>query len=1258
MFGSTEGNGDLQMARQLNTVVCQQSDDEPRSMACLHAAVRAWWLAEYSGWYMDTSNLSLEPGVDIDAEDRERSKLFMEALRDGAFDMVLAIVADVKASDWQDPARASIRQWLQRKAPSLPPDTVPFSDYFQLCLANQMEIFVDASISNLPDVLRKLRTEEDEQRQMKHGQEQDLDLERFLLIIAYAYDGRPEAADAFWADPDSNLAGFLQWASRRASTPLVTAFCEMLQSLSEDTESATSAHEFLLDDGHHATGKMRRNLSLTWSQILKELEFYIHKIREKPTTTQTQIQAYKAGKIIDEQAEAEPEFAMMLECYLRLIAKLASQSEPARVFLRDCEPKLYELLFELISSLVPPRLRSCAFNVLAALLCRKDLEQSRMTWEYLDSCMSGYFLAPSVQKSTTGPNATPPSYYMEALFEDISPQFEDTCSFVQFLTALACLPEGYAPLNDTLPFSETLGASIRIRPGIEPYVDFALGYVFARKTADGSDRIQQRILRYTCLEFALTCLATFNEDLIVFASQTSIPVDAAISTSDLATYVGLHPFARVMEWFYDSQFMQTLMQTVHQESAEVGVAAPDSPLILSVLRTIEVILKVLELQTTYLSLVRPIVKPHARQPSRSLAIPTSNAAYASIEDGLMTNLKLISDLGRYCGLGNADLTHASLKLLEKLSTSARIISAWQAGPDRQVRRNKAIVALEENGDVDAVSGSFISEFGAELDHYRKDESASYRSRMFILDFLYSTIRANPDRPTVAHLLLGFGCGPETLNIIPGSSFEKSTSLFHVLLGVAIHTDMQGEDGVMQQWLINLKYKAMRVFQALWSSRLSSSLVLEQLRENDFLFHLLIQPLMVQPTTTWDGLEPTGPDFLIGPSAQGYVNYLSMRAMALEYVTHELCSVTQSHQPMLKRRIFDALGGQIPLDNGETMPVQSIFDLNDLLPQENQFAASPPSLTVYRDIDIRVCLEEDEESNKIYNLAKVEEILLLKRNQNRLSGHLVPQQDSVPIEAEEGDVLNWAGYVNRFSQVRSYNQKVLKVWNKLLTVMAESNDFKGTNKIAFILQVLQAILPSLEQYGSERPEAAYELAKLAKVLLFNLDFAVMASTDKQSRAIGSLVSDKLFQLFQICLNAIAKWAGSPELRAVYYSICFRYISNLVDHGQQVLSGSRNAAKAIQSFGERLMNVVCDDAYSGDAACQTAALILLGALVNLGRHERDRYVVEMLKRLNFIGILVDSLRNVMREWIEVHQTGKFRPEAFRLYPRDFQVLHVGD
>ncbi|KAI0902476.1 nucleoporin Nup186/Nup192/Nup205 [Annulohypoxylon nitens] len=1229
IFGSTEGSGSVEQARKLNRIVCQQSEDEVRNLPFLSAAVRAWWIAEYSGWYMDDAAGSGLSGVDIDEEDKQRSKQFTEALKDGAFDFMLAVIADVKASEWEDAARKSLRQWLRKRTPTLSADALPFSEPFQLRLATKLETFVDAFISNMPDVLRRLKIEEDEQRQTSQGQEQDYDLERFLLIIAYSFEGRPEAADGFWGDPENNLAGFLQWASRRATTPVQAAFCEMLQSLSEDETSAKSAHEFLLDEGH----QIRKPLSITWTHIIHELEYFANKTRENPTATQANTN--RGAKINSEQAETEPEFAAMVESYLRLMAKLASQSEAARGYLLEV-PHLPDVLFQIVSSLVTPRIRACTFRALSSILSRKTADQNSNMWECLEACLSGYYFS-STNRAGASTSAQPPSFYMEGLFQEMSPHADDAIAFIQLLGTLVSLPEESSSLKDVLPYPEDIGLSTRMRPGIEPYIDFALGHMFSVRAQDTPEVVQQRLLRLSCLDLALTCVSNFNEDLIIFSNETNVNVDSAIKCRSLENYVTLHPFARVMEWMYDTKFMKAILDTIHQNPADIGKAAPDSPLILSVLRAVELISKALDLQATYINLVRPIVKPPSRTQGRSPYIPVSNGAFGSIEDGLMISMALMSDLGSYCGIGHPQLTLASLKLLEKISASPRVVSVWESGSSNLSHRNKAIMALEEHNDAATIAGSFIAEFQTPLDLFKESESPEFQIKLYILDFLHSCLQANPDRPTIAHLLLGFRCGSNTLDIEPDSPFDQGSSLFHVLFPVIIEVQALNEEGSMATWLVNFRYKVMRILRILWSSPLSSKIVLTELRENDFLFHILMQGLVVQQNFLWDGVEVSGPDFLAYPAAEGYVNFLSMRAMALEYVTRELCSVSLGHTPALKRRIFDALGGQIKIDGMDVISVPSAFEFQDSLPQESQFATAAPEFKFVGELDISSCLEEDDDSNRVYNLTKVQEILLLRHNETTNAGQLISPENLELIEIEKDTLLQYLQYLNKFTQVKSYSHKVLAEWTKLLMVMTDCNEFKGTNKVSFILQTMQAMLPSLEMYSSDNPRAALELAKLAKVLLFELDFETMTSTDKQSRAVENLISDKLFQLLQVCLSAIAKWACNQELRAVYYSICYRHLTGLVDHGHGVSSSLRKTTKTIQAFGEKLLNVVCDDAFGGDAACQSAALILLGTLVQLGKQENENFVVEALNRLNFIGILVDSLRDVLAEWEVVSQTG---------------------
>ncbi|KAK5989151.1 Nuclear pore protein [Cladobotryum mycophilum] len=1208
-FASSEGGYDLGQVRELNKRIFPPLDDSTWPLPYLHATIRAWWLTEYSGFYLDDPPESAIPvGTDLDEEDRQRSKQFLDSLKDGAFDFILAVAGDVRSPDWYDSVRVGMRKWLQRKSSPLAIEPVQFSNFFQLCLMSQLEVFVDAFISNLPDVLRKLRVEEDEQRQLSQTHEQDLDLERFLLIIAYAYEGRPDASANFWQDPDSNLAGFMHWASRRASTPLVAAFCEMLQAISGSDECATAAHEFLLDEGHHSSGKMRRSQSLTWNQIFKELDFFSEKIRQKPAPPQTT--KFRGGKPTTELVETEPESAMMLECYLRLITKLASESETTRHFLLQSSGyNLVDMLLELASSPIPPQLRGCIFLALKALMIRKTSQENHAMFSKI---------------------AASPQISMERILDEMSSGFEDPDSFIKLLLELVTPASDSSPLNDGLPFPENLGSSSR-SPGIEVYVDFVVGLVFSSKIQDLQDVHQIRVLRLSCLEFMLTSLTTFNEDLLLLANETNLAIDSVISATDLATYVKMHPFARVMEWMFNDKVMSALFNTIHQKASDVGNAAADSPIILGILRAVEVISKVLDLETTYVDLVRPLLK--AQGGSRRQ--PVANAAYASFEDGLVTRLTLVVDIGKYCGLGHPSLTLACLKLLEKMSSSSRITAEW-SGSSRHSHRNKAIVAMEANGEHEAISRAFISEIMAPVEAGSEADSPSYMSKIYILDFLYQCLRMTPKEPTIAHLLLGFKCGTDSLSIDANGTFASRTSLFHSMLGLLLESPSSDPQG-MRQWLIAIKSRVMRIFNILWSSPLSSSIVIQELRENELLFHLLVRETVIQPDLPWEGQSVGAAHFPITDGAIALSEFLALRSISLEYIAMELCMIAQGRMPGVKRRIFDALNGQIVGEGNETIQTPTVFDLYDFLLPDGFWEIPPPPIQFYKDLDISACQETDADGNQTHNLERVKEVLLLKRGETQGQGTVIAIQDLAAIEREETIIVEYLISSNRQKQIASQSLKVMKSWTKLLLVMVESCDFKGSAQTSFFLQTLQAILPSLEAFASERPDQAIELAKLARVLLFKLDLTPPEVDDKQNRAIGHLVSDKLFQLFQTCLQAIGKWAGTPELRSIYYEICYRYLTGMSEDKGPLAASRPKTFKAVQVYGERLINVICDDAFCGEATCQTAALIFLSALVHMDSHEGETYVVETLNRLNFIGILIDSLRNIMQEWHDVYSSG---------------------
>ncbi|KAI9052231.1 hypothetical protein LZ554_003588 [Drepanopeziza brunnea f. sp. 'monogermtubi'] len=1211
-LGGAEGRNVLADARALNDKIFARVDDKNAwALPYVHAAFRVFWLAEYSSWYTESSDGSI-PDNQLEDEARQRSKQFYDALKDGAFDFILSISADVKAAEWHDPARHGLRQWLQRKAPIIVADSVPFSQTFQEAQMEQLEGFIEAFITNLPDVLRKLRVDEDEQRQLSMEHEHDLDLEKFIVIISYAFEGRPKAAyGGFWDVPDGALLGFVHWASKRASTPLVSAFCEMLQAIAEDEDCATAAHHFLMDDGTQSSGKMRRTHSLTWNQIFKELTFFSSKIRDRPALPQPQ--AFRTGKPNSDLAEAEPESAMMLECYLRLITRLCSESEPARAFLAQ-HPTFHivDLLFQLASSAIQPRLRACAFNTLRSLLSHKTREAGEYLWAALDVWMAGgYFSGSTAPKA---PVMAPTPYSMDRILRGLASGFEEPNAFVQLLHALVLPYDNDVGLHDGLPFPETLGISTR-QPGIEPYVDFVLGTIFADRALELGEVVQARLLYLTCLDFIATCLDTFNEDLVIFASHSNVSVDSAIQASSLQSYVLLHPFSRVMEWVFNDKVMAAIFSTVRQDPADIACAAPDSPLILCLLRGLHVITSILELQPTYLDIIRPLMKSLPNY--RRAAVP--NAAFGCFEDGVLNNLSIISDLGRYCGTGHAELIVASLKLLEKLSASPKLSHPPSTGLGRGSNRNKALAALDD--DAETISKIMLREMEADIDINQGPESSSYIIKVHILDFLIACLRATPGQITIAHLLLGFQCGPGSLSADAHGSFSRGISLFHTILLLVLQSPIEDDTGP-SSWLVSLKLKGMYVLQELWISPLSCKLVMSEMQANDAFFDMFLKEGVIQPGILWDGVDIADPVFPSTPAATCLSEYLCRRALVLHYLSAELRQVVRNHSPSRKQRMFETLLGSTILDDGQKIDHATIFDFFDFM--EPEFNPSPvhPQLSWFSDVDLYACLDDAQDPSSQFDLSKIEELLVLRKAELTHTKRLENPQDVVLVNNQAQQLLEFYAQDNQIKTLTAARLAVLKAWVQLTLVMVSCGDFDGPAKISFVLRALQAIMPRLES-GLDVVDEAMQLGSLAKSLLFSIDFTSDAFKKGDT---GTMVSDRLFHLFQLSLRAISTLGSKVELKEHYYSIAYRYLTSMADVSGISGLPRRHSIQTIKSAGERFIDFVCDDAHGGEGTCRITALLLLGALIKLGKQENSKYIIESLTRLNFVSILVESIQGM--------------------------------
>jgi nuclear pore complex protein Nup205 len=1202
------------------------------------AVLSLWWTAEYSGQFRDL----LEP----DSSAETRANTVRAALKEDALELMLAICTSITSDVWRHPARQELVALLLSDSTRFPlADGEQSSYYFRLAFMESLECFAEAFISNMPDSIRTLRTEEDNQRlnqviAMQQGlapthqgaNPSKLHLECFLIIISFAFEGRPDAAELWWEDPDSNLYGFLQWASRRQTVPRVSAFCELLCSISEDQECAKAAHKFLLDDSTPAPTRGKRTPSMNYQQIFEELELYSHKVHERTTVSQVP----NARKVLPADMN-ELESPVMLSCYLRLLAHLNKQPGGTRQhILATVTPAFPQALLLLSSGPVPSYLRASVFSTLDSLLTDKTAQTAAMMWQVVDKWASNSHERP--RSSSTPPNASPPKpalLNLQNTLNSIAMSFDQYDSFVVFLRNLiTTLPStGLGP--DLLPFPRDLGSDYRT-PGIAPYVDFICGQIFVKRLPEVTDETQRLIGTFHGLDFMATGLEGFNEDYVAMLDRTTSTSDALSELPDAVFYAHRNPFARLMHWLLSHDLNKLVLDSLRVSGEVADAALPDSPLLLSLQRSIDVLNRALDLQPTYIDIVKPLLQtsfPQDDSPNRTNV--------DKLEEALAGRPELVLNLCQFSATAHFELSLRALALLQKLSSSPRLNNYFLSTETAAGRTRRVIDMLGPDPafELQPIARKLRTLLSFDIRELEQGfESIRYLLKDGILAFLNACVETQPDLPNVAHLLLGFGRLGERLTI--SDPLDAGLAVFNAIVDL-VQNFPDGQDGNMGSWLLHMKAAAFRVLQHLWLSPLSKDIVLGQLRRLQFLPSLCLSQPVVQQRTLWDDYSVLNPDFWRTTSAEALVEFLAFRGTFFNYLTAEIRAATNDGLSTTLRQILSSLQGKTVDMDATIIANPDIFALLDFLDLDLSatFEVEPQ---YYNEVDFRVYLTEPtDDQPSVYDIKMLREYLntsratIMQSQANTTSSsHRIDEQELI----DEADaILATSEAKNRSTLAHKARSDALHEYAELAIAVIECCPMESTAKVQFILQMMQVMLPKLDVFiVDERPDVI-ELARVADALLFSL-----AQTPLTNTLMENAVTEKSFQLFRASVEGIAAANAQTALRVTFYSISSQYLARIISSGVGPDAHSkarRNCMDCIRSTSQRLIQIICDDAEDGPDDCRLSALNLLSLLTSLARLEKSSFVLTSLIKANFLEILIEPLKHIAAEFRDADPNCKF-------------------
>ena len=239
------------------------------------------------------------------------------------------------------------------------------------------------------------------------------------------------------------------------------------------------------------------------------------------------------------------------------------------------------------------------------------------------------------------------------------------------------------------------------------------------------------------------------------------------------------------------------------------------------------------------------------------------------------------------------------------------------------------------------------------------------------------------------------------------------------------------------------------------------------------------------------------------------------------------------------------------------------------------------------------------------------------------------EDSKYLNAYKAAVSSFTGLLCT-QRIRNAQLLYLNSWTKLVLVIVNDGKLDPSDRITFILQTVQTIVPKLVDYSSSDVEFAGSLSSLA-VSLFKIyqdDIRSLASGQNSTESTAlvpynALVGyDCVYGLFKAALTSIQSSISTPELRTDFYIICYQYLKLCLGSS----SARQQIGQVIKNSGDKLLEIVCTDAISGEGVIRLIALVFLEVLCLLASSLKSSFVLDGLVRYNLLLMVVRSIARI--------------------------------
>ncbi|SCV99516.1 LAFE_0A04874g1_1 [Lachancea fermentati] len=1017
------------------------------------------------------------------------------------------------------------------------------------------------------------------------------DLERFFLIIYFFYASRPDHSINFWKDKESNAYGFIEWAIKCTDTLMRSCVFLMISSLSYGSENSLIVYQYV-----------NSNHNLHWNHIAQVISEYIIKIsslenrlQEKQQTAQddTDPTTVALNEGLNEEA------IIFLSSLFTLIGSVAYDLD------EEMKSKLSNLfssiLFEFLKVDTP--LVGAAMKVLSNLVPKEESSRSTF-WESLDAWI---FKGRPLY-------ATENSY--RSAFEASLRSFSDITGFLQLVNSLLKInskgESGYLMFGkQTFPIK--LGRSYR-KAGIWPYFDYIFMDVFVhtRQLTDLEERIA---IQLPVLEIIENSIHSFDYTVILNSIPAGANLDTLVVTEDFFAYVQESAATAVMNYTFNESIFKSLFNIASIGIDELGSSLESSNVLNHIVGlSVKIINALLICQETYVEELYPIVKKHGKP---EYFVPKSFGIHGlrSFYDAILFDLPLIAHFGLYVGLEDYVTASNSLSILKKLSDEL------SAADSQSIVKDKLLTIFDSVDESARIKEAFMSQLESPI-----ISESSLTLKFEILDFISSNLSLTNRNPTVAHFLLGFQTGTalslgSSLSTFIESGVSVLSSLLYLLESSL--TSLLPEN--IEYAPIRMASTSLEILLKLCRNPATSSLVLEYLQRAELFEKLMHLDPKLDVHTAWSGkifngnFDDISTEFTGTSSIGALLSFLTYRSNVLQYLSLDIHRLHSSSQTS---KIFPFVN----ILTSHILQSPRIFFFLDTL----GYNAKPLTNEAFKNIilfgQMDLNLEKIKTTNtctgNIYDFSELDGLLQLKTRSYEKFLPLLKQDVEIRdkkslLHFSKEESRRLKGYISNYLTYEKFTSSqfaVLHSWVQLVQIVVLDGEMDSVTRSNFILELFEAIIPKINDYVEFDVCYSEELVSLC-VFLYDLYRKDREEIDGERNVDG-----RLHSLFKACIHGITSPLSTLSLRSDFYVLANCYLTRVLREE----SLSRQILQSLKMTSERLVEVICNDAISGEGSTRITGILLLDSLTQIASLNKVNFILDSLTKSNMLLLISHSIK----------------------------------